>query len=208
MKTRLYLIKRQPENLDEHLAVLNDVTDRMRRLVEDLLDVSRFEHGVITLNREPVVLQELIQTVINVQRPEAETRSLSLSHDLAGEPLRMNADPSRLVQVITNLLTNAINYTPAGGKVMVTACREARQSNGATQSWALITVTDTGIGIAPTLQSEVFKPFFRINDYSAGVGLGLSITREIVDMHGGEIVLESEPDKGTTFSVWLPLSEE
>ncbi len=204
MKTRLYLIKRQPENLDEHLAVMNTVTDRMRKLVDDLLDVSRFEHGVITLNRESVVLQELVQKVVDVQRPEAEQRELGLTYHAGGDPLRIDVDPSRLVQVITNLLTNAINYTPAGGQVTVSVCRQRRSDSEPLR--ALIKVSDTGIGIPENMQKEVFKPFVRINDYSSGVGLGLSITREIVEIHGGEITLESQPGEGTTFSIWLPLT--
>lgn len=208
MKTRLYLIKRQPENLESHLEVLSTVTDRMRQLIEDLLDVSRFEHGVITLNWQPVNLQELVQSVVIIQRPEAENRELQLTTRTDSMPLVIQADPSRLAQVVTNLVTNAINYTPSGGQVMISASRQQRRFKNRVETWALVEVRDTGIGIPADMQGDVFKPFFRVSDYSAGVGLGLSISREIVEMHGGQIELESAQDEGTTFSVWLPLNED
>lgn len=198
-KTRLYLIRRQPERLDEHLIVLERVTERMASLVEDLLDVSRFERGVIPLFREDVVLQPLISEVTQTQQPEAERKHLSLTTDFPTAPLHVFADPNRLTQVIVNLIINAINYTPPKGYVRIRLFAE--------NEWAVIQVQDTGIGIRSENLHRVFEPFFRANEGTArGTGLGLSISREIVHLHGGTLTVESAPGKGSTFSVRLPLS--
>ncbi|MFW5772893.1 MAG: sensor histidine kinase, partial [Phototrophicaceae bacterium] len=125
------------------------------------------------------------------------------SMSLLNTPMITNVDPSRLHQVITNLVTNAINYTGEGGTVSVMLEEMTHQS----QRYAVIHVEDTGVGIPKKLQADIFKPFFRVSDFNTGVGLGLSITKEIVELHGGYITLESEEGVGTRFSVWLPLAD-
>ncbi len=111
----------------------------------------------------------------------------------------VSADRSRLTQVITNLLTNAMNYTPAGGSVRVVLERRDRA--------ALIHVHDTGIGIDPAMVEHIFEPFFRVNESDTpGSGLGLTISREIVTLHGGEITVRSELNAGSVFTVRLPAS--
>jgi PAS domain S-box-containing protein len=197
IKTRLYLIRRQPERLAEHLDVMEGVTDRMRKLVEDLFDVSRFEHGIIPLRPEMIGLQNLIYNVIDLQTPEAERKNISLEFDLGDDPLYAMVDPPRITQVMTNLVTNAIHYTPAGGTVVVTTETEGDE--------VVISVRDTGVGIPETWFEQIFKPFFRGHEHSTGAGLGLSITREIVELHGGHISVESAVGVGTCFQVRLRL---
>ena len=201
IKTRLYLIHRQPERLEMHLRVLERVADGMTELVESLLDVSRFERGIIPLHRKTIMLQDLLMDVVSIQQPEAERKGLKLSIDIIDDPLRVSVDPQRLSQVFTNLITNAINYTPEGGDIVVSLAQEADH--------ALFQIRDTGIGIAPEMIEHVFSPFFRANEGSAtGTGLGLTIAKEIVDLHGGELNVSSEVGRGSTFTVKLGLVPE
>ncbi len=197
MKTRLYLLRRRPEGLDEHLEILDDVTERMRHLVEDLLDISRLEHGLIPLRQQEVSLGEVIHAVITLQQPEAELKGLDLHCNLPDKPLYVSGDQERLNQVITNLLTNAINYTPSGGRVTISVARVDER--------AQIEVEDTGIGISPDNLPHIFQPFYRVVSDVEGTGLGLSIAKEIIEMHGGALAVRSEPKRGSTFTITLPL---
>ena len=197
MKTRLYLLRRRPELLDDHLLILDEVTERMRHLVEDLLDISRLEHGMIPIRRKEVVLQDVIGTVVALQQPEAEHKNLTLRARLPDAHLAVSADRERLIQVITNLVTNALNYTPSGGTVEV-ALSQSEDSG-------LIEVIDTGIGIAPEDLLYIFQPFYRVVSAVEGTGLGLSIVKEIVELHGGAVEVRSELGDGSCFSIRLPL---
>lgn len=203
LKTRLFLLEKRPETLDKHLPVLAAVTDRMRWLVDDLLDLSRFENGVIALDRQPTDVIGLIDSIVEELRPEANAHGLTLQTRQRDEVLMADLDAARINQVMTNLVNNAINYTPEGGSVVVSAVREARDG----QAGLALRVQDSGVGIPAHLLNEVFTPFFRVNDQNqvVGTGLGLSISREIVLQHQGSIHVESEEGVGTTFIVWLPL---
>ncbi|TVR22970.1 MAG: PAS domain S-box protein [Anaerolineaceae bacterium] len=201
LKTRLYLLQKQPDSVERHMPVLVSVTERMKQLVEDLLDISRFENGVISLHRQPRAIDDVLQSVIDVQMQEADKRDLSLVWARSEPPSVIALDDQRMQQVITNLITNAINHTPEGGMVTVSVRRMYRDG----VEHAVVDVSDTGVGIPPELLPHIFKPFFRVNDYDQGVGLGLSIAKEIVEMHGGTISVVSTEGEGTRFSVWLPL---
>lgn len=203
LKTRLYLMRHMPERLDDHIKTLEEVTDRLKRLVEDMLDTSRFERGVISLQREMIALQTVVLNVIRIQGAEAEQKNVRITPELPQEPVEVYADPERMVQVITNLLINAINYTPAGGDVFV-RLRQARNTQG--KLCACISVQDTGVGISSEHLPHIFQPFFRVDRRTEGTGLGLSISQQIVQLHGGEITVESKLGKGSTFHVWLPLA--
>lgn len=208
VKTRLYLLRKQPEKLAAHLDVLNRVTDSMAELIENLLDVSRFERGVIPLYRRPVALCELVDEVIAIQRPEAERKNILLHALLPDEPLMIEADPQRMNQVITNLVINAINYTPEGGTISIEV-EQLQPSEDAPHGQVAIHVRDTGIGIPSEMLSQVFDPFFRTNEEVApGTGLGLTIAREIVHLHHGTIEVASEVNAGTVFTVTLDLIDE
>jgi PAS domain S-box-containing protein len=202
LKTRLYLLKRQPEKAEQHLNVLNHVTNSMSELVENLLDVSRFERGVIALHPRQVELQTLVNEVVAIQLAEAERKQVSLITDLHPAPLLCLVDPPRISQVITNLLTNAINYTPTGGQIHI----ELSADHPDAPEQAVLRVRDTGIGIPPHLIERVFDPFFRgREEIAVGTGLGLTIAREIITLHGGQISVESELDRGSVFTVRLNL---
>lgn len=202
MKTRLYLLKKQPQRLDEHVMILEEVTNRMRGLVEDLLDLSRFERGTLDLRLIETDLNDLIMRVVNLQREEAESKHLKLLCDLPAEPLFANVDRERLTQVITNLVVNAINYTPALGSVTVRL--RSLPDKSYEHTTAIIEIQDTGIGISDENRANIFQPFFRVASDVQGTGLGLSIAREIVALHGGDITVSSILGQGSTFSVTLP----
>ncbi|MFQ3568634.1 MAG: ATP-binding protein [Aggregatilineales bacterium] len=202
LKTRLYLMRKQPERLADHMAVLDEVTDRMRRLVEDLLDISRFERGIIHLQQQVLELQELVAQAAALQRPEAERKGLSLSLHMIDEPILVMVDPERIFQVITNLLTNAINYTPAGGSIKIRVQRFSIKEQE--RPYALVQIEDNGIGIASEHLPHIFQAFYRVASEVDGSGLGLNIAKEIIELHGGRIGVESAPGVGSTFSFWLP----
>lgn len=199
--TRLYLLRRKPEYLDEHLAVLEEVSGRMRLLVEDLLDLSRFERGTIVLRPEVLSVQDLLASVVNVQQHEAARKQIGITLSLPDRPLTVYADRERLIQVVTNLVTNAIHYTPVGGQVCVSAFAEVCDGGGCVG----LSVEDTGIGIEAKHLPHLFQPFYRVTTGKEGTGLGLTIAKEIVDLHGGIIEVESAPGKGSRFTVRLPL---
>lgn len=203
MTTRLYLLKRQPEKFNEHVAVMERVTRQMYSLVEDLLEVARFERGVVPLNLAVVKLQDLVTDVVSVQREEAEKKSITLATELAQNPLHTKGDATRLGQVITNLVVNAIQYTPEGGCITVLLDQLPEQNVES----ARLSIKDTGVGIDSEHLKRVFEPFFRVNESAwRGTGLGLSISKEIVEQHGGSLSVESEVGNGSTFIIRLPLS--
>lgn len=200
LKMRLYLLRRQPEAAEEHLRVLEQVTRRIQALVEDLLDITRFERGMITLDRETICLQDLLTNVLQVQRPHFEEKGVQLCSEMPAERVLVLADAERLVQVFTNLLVNALNYTQAQGSVCVRLHQDAAH--------AQVEVQDTGSGIDSESIKHIFEPFFRANlGTQRGTGLGLTIAREIVQAHGGTIEAHSEVGKGTTMTVRLPLAQ-
>nr|ART35736.1 B64 [uncultured bacterium] len=173
------------------------------RLIDDLLDVSRIIIGKLCLNVREVKLAPLIQAVLTDVRPAADAKSINLNVilDSAIEPI--SGDPDRLQQIVWNLLTNAIKFTPKGGDVQVSLERNC--------SHIVITVNDTGQGIAPELLPHVFERF-RQGDSSStrsngGLGLGLSIVRQLVELHGGIVTADSPNERaGTTIRVMLPLT--
>lgn len=201
LKTRIYLLKRQPERFMDHLAVLDNVTDWMATLIEDLLDLSRYDRGVIALERETVILQDIVRKAVELQEPEAQRKDIVLHAEMPSTPVYVNADSARLMQVVVNLVVNAINYTLRGGNVDV----ELHVEPGC----VTVQVRDTGIGIDPEHLGRVFEPFFRINETAArGTGLGLSIAKTIVEMHGGSLLVNSSAGRGSTFTVKLATADQ
>ncbi|MBI5670762.1 MAG: PAS domain S-box protein [Chloroflexi bacterium] len=205
LMTRLWLLRKRPDRLEEHLLILEDVANRMRYLVEDLLDVSRLERGLIPLNCAPMDLRQTVLDVIQLQAAEAERKNVRLDYDLPDTPLIIEGDARRIHQVITNLTTNAINYTPESGQVRLSAELETDSNNHA--SHVIIHVRDSGIGIPPEHLPHLFQPFYRVGEQGNGTGLGLAIAYDIVQLHGGSIRVESEVGRGSCFSVRLALQE-
>jgi signal transduction histidine kinase/ActR/RegA family two-component response regulator len=172
------------------------------RLVEDLLEISRITTGKMRLDMREIDLVALATTAVDSIRPAAEARGVSLEAALSAIALHTVGDPDRLQQVIWNLLSNAVKFTPAGGRARIEINRRGEMDE--------IVVSDTGIGIEPTFLPNVFETF-RQADASAtrmhgGLGLGLSIVRNLVELHGGSVEAHSEgTDQGATFTVRLPV---
>ncbi len=171
----------------------------LARMVDDLLDVSRVQRGKLELRREPTDFASIIARAVEAVQPAVARLRHSLSVTLPDEPLFLVADPVRLAQVVANLLTNAARYTPPGGRIRLMASREGEQ--------AVVRVRDTGIGIPAELQRQIFEPFVQGPGGAerGGLGIGLSLVRAFVELHGGEVtVVSGGPGSGSEFTVRLP----
>jgi signal transduction histidine kinase len=172
----------------------------MNALIEELLDLTRLDTtGALTLNRAPVDLGKLAQAVLDVYSASADNHRLVL--DAPAEPLVGHWDEARLERVISNLIGNAIKYSPEGGEVLLRVGKEA-------QGWARVTVADHGIGIPDSDVERVFERFQRGSNVPgslSGSGVGLSYVRQLVLQHGGAISVQSKLGAGTTFTFTLPV---
>lgn len=188
---------------DEYRSVLGDVHRDVRRMadaVDAMLRLARSEEGLSAEQRAPVDVKSLVAEVVEFFSPFAQEREVELVCG-ALEPSVVSGERSWLHQLFANLVLNAVEYTGAGGRVELSAVREGRGVE--------VRVSDTGPGIAPDELASVFERFARGEGRTArGFGLGLPIAREIARAHGGHIEAESEPGRGTTFSVWLPLADD
>jgi two-component system OmpR family sensor kinase len=186
----------------QHAArVIYDESDRLRRLVEDLLDLARLDAGQVRFDRQPVELASLVGAVAERLGVRAAERSVRVANLLTDFPLIIG-DGDRLAQVFTNLVDNAIKHTPEGGEVRL----HGEHSHG----WITIHVDDNGVGIPPDELSRIFERFYQLDKARAGgsgrgVGLGLAISREIVQAHGGRLIAQSEQGQGSRFTVQLPV---
>jgi PAS domain S-box-containing protein len=188
----------------EWLGIIGNNADRLLTLIDDLLDIARIEAGRIELKRTPLALVPLMQEVAHALQPQIEGKGQRLTLELA-EPLpAVVGDADRVRQILTNLLSNAVKYTPSGGRIAITARGDGDGVH--------VDVQDTGIGIAPEDQAQLFTPFFRAQREATqgvgGTGLGLAITRALVELHGGAITVISVPGQGSTFSFTLPTPQE
>ncbi len=185
---------------ESFLRIIKDNAERLHDLVNDLLDISRIESGKVDLDVQVVSMPLLIQHVADSLRMEFDDRNLTLTLDVPSNLPEIFGDPNRIEQILTNLLSNAYKYTRQGGATV-----RARVVDSVLQ----VDVIDTGIGISKQDQERLFTRFFRAEDRAvrqqAGTGLGLHITKLLVEMHGGLIWVKSEPGVGTTFSFTLPL---
>ena len=193
------------EKWQAYLTALAQEANRQAQLVEDILQISRIDAGRLELRPRPIPLNELAARAIDSHQTLARERGLTLEHHPV-EPGPMTlVDPERTMQVLNNLVENAIHYTPPGGAVAIST----GQAEADGRAWATMSVTDTGIGIPEDELPHVFERFFRGKGprvmQVSGTGLGLSIAREIVELHGGHVTVETRTGKGTTFTLWLPL---
>ncbi|HEY4592631.1 MAG TPA: ATP-binding protein, partial [Thermoanaerobaculia bacterium] len=199
-------LMRQVETIDPTFQPSREMVERqvkhLARLVDDLLDVSRITQGSIRLRKEVVDLGTIIQRAVEGNRPLIESRAHTLSLRLPAEPVRLEADATRLEQVISNLLNNAAKYTMPGGHIWVTAASEDEE--------AVVRVRDTGIGIPPDVLDRVFEPFVQQSNGSlartdGGLGVGLTLVRSLVEMHGGRVEASSPGlGQGSELVVRLP----
>jgi len=202
LKTRLYLLKKQPDKLEEHLPVMEEMTLHMQTLLEEMLDIGRFERGTVHLDRERGVLQELVGEVVENYQSRANRRSINLSLHLEEPPIKVLVDHKRFAQVVTNLISNAANHVQQDGHIDVSV-RLDPSSNG--RKIALVEVSDDGVGVSPEMLSQIFQPFSSASQgLVSGTILGLSLAKEIIELHGGEIKAESPAQKGTRFTIRLP----
>jgi len=190
---------RAPEEYAEAGRVIHEEAERMARLVEDLLYLSRVESGQFQGERHPLDLAELIRACVQRAERRATAGEVAIVTALAPAP-RVAGEAHRLEQVLDNLLDNALKHTPPGGQITV------RLSDDPASGGVRLSVHNTGSYIPPEEQRQVFDRFFRGHNNAGreGTGLGLSIARHIVEAHGGTIAVQSSPETGTDFSVWLP----
>jgi signal transduction histidine kinase len=187
----------------ESLALVKRNADRLLGLINDLLDLSRMEAGKLDLKRTNLDLGRLIPEVADSLRPLIEDKRQRLKLELGEALPAVWADQNRVTQILTNLIANAHKYTLADGSITVAARRD--------HGFVRVDVSDTGIGLSPEDQAQLFTKFFRAHDRSpeagGGTGLGLVITRLLVELHGGQITVSSAPGQGSTFSFSLPVLE-
>jgi PAS domain S-box-containing protein len=207
---RLQVLEIGDERMRRYIEAMQRETNRMTALVETLLDVSRIDAGRLTLRFEPCDLAALVREVIEPMRDLSNRHEIRLA--LAAAPVAGRWDRDRIEQVIVNLLTNALRYSPDGGPVDIALCQESATAD--LPASAMLRVRDRGLGLTPEQQTLIFERFQQAHDddvagFAAGrmgMGLGLYISREIVERHGGRIWAESAgPGQGTTFVVTLPL---
>jgi signal transduction histidine kinase len=181
------------------LAVIERSANLLARLIDDLLDIARFMRGERRLDLRPLDPAHVVEAAVEAARPTAEAKGLVFDRHLEGDVGVVAGDAHRLQQVVGNLLANAVKFTPTGGRITVQLARCGRA--------ARITVTDTGRGIGAALLPHVFEAFRRGERAEpAGLGLGLAIVRQVIEMHGGTVEAESPGEgQGATFTVELPL---
>lgn len=201
-----HLLQTQPDDpagVQRAREVIERQVRHQARLLDDLLDVSRITRGRIELRRRPLDLRSIVAEVLETTRPLIEARHLELSSPAAPLALPVEADPVRLAQVVTNLVTNAAKYTPAGGRLAVTAERESQD--------VVLRVRDSGVGIPGDMLERVFDLFTQVDPSLArsqgGLGIGLTLVKSLVEMHGGTVTAHSAgPGHGSEFTVRLPLA--
>lgn len=191
-----------PLSADQHafVAQIQEGSIRLQQIVDDLLDFARLEAGTFRLVLREVDLSVQIREALSSLQPQAKAAALLLEAELPDAPLRVHLDPHRIAQVLINLLNNAVKFTPPGGRIAVRVAREGAGYR--------VEVRDSGIGIAPENLVHLFQKFYQVEPSLTrefgGAGLGLSISKVLVEAHGGRIGVESAPGEGSTFWFSLP----
>jgi len=185
------------------LDTINRNTTRLQDLIEDLLTISAIEAGTFAAVTKPTNLLDIIEAAAEDAAPTVASKGITLTTALPPDRLIVHGDASHLARVMTNLVSNAVKFTPAGGRVELTA--------DVVSGWAIVSVADTGIGIPDADQKDLFTRFFRASNATKraipGTGLGLAIVQSIVARHGGEISFQSQEGEGTTVTLRLPLAQ-
>jgi len=196
--------QQDPTSTGKNLNVINEETQRLERTVSEILSASEIEAGSFELKADDVHVDQLLQQLKADHEPQARERKIALEFELPPKLPVLQADRDKISLVLHNLLGNALKYTLEGGRVVVTATAEKGRLS--------VAVADTGVGISPDERERVFEKFYRCkNPLTASVkgsGLGLAIARDVARLHGGDITVESELGRGSTFTVTLPFTEE
>jgi two-component system sensor histidine kinase KdpD len=186
------------ETQREFLNDIKEEADRLEKIVNNLLDLSRMQNGRLYLDRQPTDIARLVRATLASVRPQLTAHRLV--YDFPPQPLVTAADSKRVEQILRNLVSNAIKYSPAGGEITI--------RGSSTENEILIQVSDQGVGIPPQDLTRVFERFYRVANETTqqvdGVGLGLAVCWGIVEAHGGRIWVESTPGIGSTFNFTLP----
>lgn len=192
---------------EKQTEILGRVADRIQSLTSlssELLDLAKIESGLITQEKEELDLYAMLDNQVALYRDKASAKSIDLDIQQSGQSVPVMGNRTNLEELISNLISNAIRYTPEGGRVRVSA--------GTDGNYALLEVADTGYGIPEEEQEQIFQRFYRVKNektrFISGTGLGLAIVKSIVDAHKGIIQVDSKPDAGTTFRVYLPTLQE
>ncbi len=200
--TAVQLMKVQgPEHSDRARVIIERQVNNLVRLVDDLLDVSRIARGKLELKTQPIEIADVVARAIEISSPQIEQRRQVLTASVPRRGLPVDADPDRLGQVVSNLLTNAAKYTPAGGEIRVSGARDGDD--------VVLSVRDTGMGIDGEMLPRVFDLFAQetqaIDRAQGGLGIGLTIVRTLVEQHGGRVSAHSDGrGKGSEFVIRLP----
>ena len=184
----------------EYLHVIGTETDRMNRLIDNILNLSRLESGLVPVNKTDLAVTEILRDVADVMTPQAVQRNIRLEADLAPVFFRVQGDRDMLYQAVLNVVSNAVKYTPEGGQVKISTYLD--------DSAVVVDVADTGYGIPPEDSGRVFEKFYRARHSAKvvkGTGLGLALVKHVVEViHGGRVTVESVVGKGSVFRLYLP----
>jgi signal transduction histidine kinase len=199
-------VKGKADLMEQARGILERQLGQMIRLVDDLLDISRIARGKVQVRKKRIELAEAVQIAVEEARPHIEASAHQLTVNMPPEPIYLNADPSRLAQIVSNLLNNAARYTEKGGCIWL---RVQRQDGG-----AVVSVRDSGVGIAAEHLPHIFEMFAQVGSDSnplaaqGGLGIGLALVRGLVELHGGSIEAHSDGSgMGSEFLVRLPIAE-
>ena len=188
----------------EYLNIAKDGCDQLTSHLNDLLDATRLETGKLRISPQPSSIASIVTKAVASMMPSADKKEISLEHAIQADLPDVFIDDRRIVQVLTNLISNALKFTEKGGRAMVIVSNDLRCSNK-----ILVSVQDTGCGIEPEQTDRIFDRLYQVQSVDAapqdGLGLGLNICQELVGLHGGEIHVESTPGLGSTLSFTLPI---
>ncbi len=200
------------EKQTKALQIVTSSATHLLSLINDILDVAKIESGQIQLNCDSIPLNHLCSSSLTFIKQQAFQKHIQLETDFAPNLPHLLVDELRIRQVLINLLTNAVKFTPEGGKVILTAFRLPNLEASTKQKYIRITVVDNGMGISPENINKLFRPFVQIdsalNRKHSGTGLGLALVKKIVELHGGQVELTSELEVGSCFTIDLPCESE
>jgi signal transduction histidine kinase len=193
------------------LATVRSNVDRMNTIVSDLSDLNKIEAGMLKIEFKPTSIPEVIEEAVRSTKRQIEDKEQVIDVNVPDSLPDVWADRNRMIQIAVNLVSNATKYTPNGGNIIIGAEKSSQASDAGEETQIVhLWVKDTGIGIAPEDQEKIFQQYFRTEtskSQASGTGLGLNITKNLVEMQGGKIWFESEVEQGTTFHVTIPLAE-